>query len=230
MTRHRHTGVLILVSAALLSTQATAEDLVWVWLNPCPGGIDWNDCYSGPGQHGPSSPGTAWCASDWDSSGSWESLCEFNPPLPPACPDHDWPEETTDHALIERSNTYICNGGPKDGQGCDLGSPTDCRPGGTCKGICCGGSNEGDPCASHNDCPDAKCAREKWLEVNLTTETIGDLYIATEPTNADTDSLDIRFKSQDGGGNTLTVNMLTIDAQEGAMTVQAKGQTTLQTD
>lgn len=202
-------------SVCVVGTFGTARGAVpnWEWVNPCVAPLD---C-------GPFCPPVCGCVCQaaWDDPNVW---LWTGGPCPGGCePSTMGPALPGHRALIEKSNTGSCaNGGAICSEHCDCGG---CK---TCNGGYC--PRTGAPCDTDADCNVGKTCDniELYLELELTTESIGELTIETESTIATTDGLKIDFQSKDAA-NTLTVSNLTIDATVGDVMLTISDSATIQT-
>ncbi len=97
-------------------------------------------------------------------------------------------------------------------------------------GYCNGGTRDGDPCSQDSDCPRVSCENfELYLELQLTTESIGGLWIETAATNATDEKLEIRFESKGNSAKTLTTLQVILDATNGPITLKISDSATLKT-
>jgi hypothetical protein len=237
---------LVVICLGVTAAIGVAHHTEYFWVNPC---VDDLMCTASAAPEfyaltfPPSAPpGECWCEADWDDPDVWYWV---DPCVPGGgCPDHagDW--------LIEKSNTRVCSGGADDGEGC---SENGHCPGGTCVGTCAGGSHPGQECSEDSDCGfDGTCAQESRLAIFLLTDSIANLLLKTESTDAEQDSLSLKFLPQgecqgspgvschhdsDCGewGNCvtsaemLTVASLVLDATAGPLTIKVDPEITLRT-
>ena len=187
-----------------LTIPAYGEQWDFTWDHPCHETTQ--TCGGGCSICFPPTPDTCWCEADYNDANNWSSI------------GGGYPDESTETALIEHSNTgYCANNAKRCSQDSDFRSPNTCV----------------DP--------------ELYQIVHLIDETIQHINIRTDQTTATNEKLDIRFSMLDvciGGSNNgtectgdgdctgggtcdqgtkvLTVGVLTLDAVDGPITLTAE--------